>query len=344
MANLTERIDALVALGNYLEQGDQSLLDAIELSHQHNPWFTPHQTERALRSLGSSMLNRYALQSWIAQYPVPQVIEQPVRIGLVMAGNIPLVGFHDFLCVLVSGHHALIKLSEKDRYLLPAMLDKLTEWYPAMQNHWTFVDQLTDLGAVIATGSNNSARYFQAYFGKYPHIIRRNRHSAGVLTGGESQEQLQMLCDDMLSYFGLGCRNVSKLYLPTGYDIQPLMEALERFPEIRDHHRFRNNFDYQYALLLLNQEPHLTNNLVLFRESTSLMSPMATVHFEYYTNDDQLQGFLERDREELQCVVSGRPLPGWDVVPFGQSQCPGLMDYADGVDVMAFLTELQADA
>ena len=344
MVNLTDRINALVALGEFLDEGDPALEEAIVLAGQHNPWFTPAQITKALHSIRTTMLDRDLLTSWVEHYSIPQQIDRPVRVGLVMAGNIPLVGFHDFLCVLVSGHHALVKQSDKDRHLLPVLLDKLDGFHPGLKDHWTLIDQLSYFGAVIATGSNNSARYFQAYFGRYPHIIRRNRHAVGVLTGHETVEQLQLLCEDMLTYFGLGCRNVSKLYLPTEFDFGPLMEALEHNPEIRDHHRFRNNFDYQYALLLLNQDPHRTNNLLLFRETSSLTSPMATVHYEHYRNDDQLLHLLDRDREDLQCVVSGRPLPGFVVLPFGQTQCPGLMDYADGVDVMSFLTQLATHA
>lgn len=324
------------------EYGD--LAQIIVKAGQINPWFTPRQVRLAMSNICSSMLEPSRLQQWITSYALPVSKPDRKKVGLVMAGNIPLVGFHDFLCVWLSGHQSLIKLSEKDALLLTWILTQLKEINPAFEGDWEIVDRLTGFDAVIATGSNNSARYFYAYFGAYPHIIRKNRNAVAVLNGTESSDQLALLAQDILTYFGLGCRNVSKLIVPAGYDFHPLLDIIDQYPELQEHNRYRNNVDYQYTLAIMNQEPHHTHGHLLIRPSVSLLSPMATVFYEEYQDENQINGILDRDRDNIQCIVSDRQLPGIETIPFGNSQCPRLEDYADGVDVMAFLVQLHQDA
>ncbi|MBK7343595.1 MAG: acyl-CoA reductase [Saprospiraceae bacterium] len=324
------------------EYGD--LAQIIVKAGQINPWFTPRQVRLAISNICSSMLEPSRLQQWITSYALPVSKPDRKKVGLVMAGNIPLVGFHDFLCVWLSGHHSLIKLSEKDALLLTWILTQLNGINPAFEGDWEIVDRLTGFDAVIATGSNNSARYFDAYFGAYPHIIRKNRNAVAVLNGTESSDQLALLAQDILTYFGLGCRNVSKLIVPAGYDFHPLLDIIDQYPELQEHNRYRNNVDYQYTLAIMNQEPHHTHGHLLIRPSASLLSPMATVYYEEYQDENQINVILDRDRDNIQCIVSDRQLPGIETIPFGNSQCPRLEDYADGVDVMAFLVQLHQDA
>lgn len=324
------------------EYGD--LAQIIVKAGQINPWFTPRQVRLAMSNICSSMLEPSRLQQWITSYALPVSKPDRKKVGLVMAGNIPLVGFHDFLCVWLSGHQSLIKLSEKDALLLTWILTQLKEINPAFEGDWEIVDRLTGFDAVIATGSNNSARYFDAYFGAYPHMIRKNRNAVAVLNGTESSDQLALLAQDILTYFGLGCRNVSKLIVPAGYDFHPLLDIIDQYPELQEHNRYRNNVDYQYTLAIMNQEPHHTHGHLLIRPSASLLSPMATVYYEEYQDENQINVILDRDRDNIQCIVSDRQLPGIETIPFGNSQCPRLEDYADGVDVMAFLMQLHQDA
>jgi hypothetical protein len=244
------------------------------------------------------------------------------NVGLVMAGNIPLVGFHDFLSVFVSGHRQTIKLSSKDDVLLPHLAGKLREWGAT---GITFADMLKGCDAYIATGSNNSARYFQQYFAKYPSVIRRNRTSVAVLTGRESRDELNLLADDIQLYFGLGCRNVTKIYVPRGYDFVPLLDALKRYAYFFDHDKYRNNYDYQLAIYLMNNRFYMTNDSIVLLENTDLFSPIGTLYYDY-------GAFTPSD--DIQCVV------GQGYMAFGRTQKPGLADYADGVNTLAFLNTL----
>ncbi len=341
---MDQKLHALAALKTILE-GDHSELDRIiDQARQSNPWFTPIQVRTSIKNICDTLLNPERINNWFKRYGLPVQPGQPKKIGLVMAGNIPLVGFHDFLCVWLSGHQAVIKLSEKDNRLLPFILDELVNINPSFTSDWEIVERLKGFDAVIATGSNNSSRYFEAYFGAYPHIIRKNRNGVAVLDGNESPADLKLLAEDILTYFGLGCRNVSKILVPHGYNFKPLLDVFDSYPEIQEHNRYRNNVDYQYALVIMNLEPHHTQGQILFRPSTSLLSPMATVFYEEYSDPKTLQVILERDVEEIQCIVSNLNIPGVVTIPLGKSQHPELTDYADGVDVMEFLINLHRDA
>lgn len=338
---LSQRINALAALGTWVESPDDLLQAAMHRSTLQNPWFTPENITSALQAISSRYLSKEALLEWTAPYEIPDAPAQKT-IGLVLAGNIPLVGFHDVLSVFIAGHRALIKLSDKDSHLLPTLLQWMVTHYPATHAYFSFCEQLKGFDAVIATGSNNSARYFEAYFGKYPHIIRKNRNSVAVLTGRESDDALLALGEDVFSYFGMGCRNVSKLYVPQGYDFQALLSCWETYSHLLHHDKYKNNFDYNYALALLNRQAHITNGIVLITESESLHSRIAGLHMGYYTELGELAKELSRKKEEIQCIVAATELPGLRVLPFGTSQSPGMSDYADDVDTMAFLSSLRS--
>lgn len=342
--NLSHRIALLAELGHYLKTGgDADLERAIRQSYLENQWFTEESTQNALTALANTMLDRDQLTDWARQYELSDRDNQSKTIGVVMAGNIPAVGFHDWLCVFTAGFRAKVKLSDKDKRLLPLLVSKIGEWDKTAWSYTEFTGEnepLTGFDAVIATGSNNTARYFEQYFGKYPHIIRRNRHAVGVLTGQESMEDLYALGRDIFTYFGLGCRNVSKLYVPHGYQFDMLLEALHEYRELAMHNKYKNNFDYNMTLFLLNNMPFLNNGCVLLREDTSLHSRIASVHYEYYGDLYELEKTLTEIRDDIQCVVAKTRLNHFSTLPFGKSQEPGLSDYADGVDVMAFLKGL----
>ena len=334
--NWSERIELLVRLGRHLEGDDEYLQAVMHRTEFHNPWFTKANQGLAIQAITHHFLQRGKLEEWAARYPVSDT-PTGKTVGIVMAGNIPLVGFHDWLCVFMAGHRAQVKLSDKDPYLFPYLLKLLQSWEPAVENQVEVVDKLKDYDAVIATGSNNSARYFEAYFGNRPHIIRRNRNGVAVLSGQETEVELRQLGADVFSFFGLGCRNVAKLYVPAGYDFDPLLEALHEQREIVLHEKYKHNFDYNYALFILNKASFKANGCILLKEDPSLASRIACLHYEYYRNLEQVVAELELRREEVQCIVARPGFLSHPTIPFGSTQQPGLADYADGVDTMAFL-------
>lgn len=352
-------IDSLSELGNKLANPDDQLLELIESEHHYNAWFTPLNTGNAVKAIGR-MLNREDLEQWLDESQEPRVksresgertedvnseIEHPTsdikKIGLVLAGNIPLVGFHDVLCVLASGHHALIKASSQDARLIKYILNLLVEIAPEFKNSFSFVERLEGFDAVIATGSNNTSRYFEYYFGKVPNIIRKNRNSVALLTGHETREQLFMLGHDIFDFFGLGCRNVSKLLVPADYDFVPFFEAIEPHQPIINHHKYNNNYDYNKSIYLVNGDKHLDNGFLLVKEDERLASPLAVLYFEYYDDLHSAETRLSALSENIQCIVTTAPITASNqIVNFGDSQKPRLWDYADGVDTMDFLRGL----
>lgn len=319
------------------------LYDEITQSPNHNPWFTTENVKLAIDAL-SEMLQGDKPAKWIENYLhlMPETVAEPKTVAVIMAGNIPMVGFHDFLCVLISGHKFLGKLSSLDRKLPVALANLLIETEPDFKDLIEFSEgPLGVFDAVIATGSNNSARYFNYYFGKYPHIIRKNRNSAALLTGAEPPEELQLLGHDVFSFFGLGCRNVSKLMVPQGFDITTLKNAWQPFKTLADNHKFFNNYDYFKAVYLINRSPFFDFDFCLLREEGSLSSPVSVVHFEEYQNKNRVSEYLLRETENLQCIASNENWPGIKTQAFGQCQNPGLGDYADQIDTMLFLAGLQ---
>ena len=341
---LDQRVTSLVRLGEHLSGPEDELLTAyMKRTEFNNGWFTLKHQRQSLTAIRDSFLNEDRLWNWIAAYSIPTgapASPPDKTVGLVMAGNIPLVGFHDLLCVYVSGHRARIKLSQKDPYVLPYLLQLLERMAPGAEEYFDVVEQLSGFDAVIATGSNNSARYFEAYFGKYPHIIRKNRTGVAVLTGEETGEQLGGLGRDTFDYYGLGCRNVSKLFVPRGYDFEPLLDALHEWRNYQTHVKWKNNFDYNYALLTLNKEPFYFNGATIIRESTETFSPIATLFFEYYDTPAGLAERLTSLADVTQLVVGALALPSIPIQPFGTAQRPALAAYADGVDTLRFLTGL----
>jgi hypothetical protein len=309
----------------------ESLQELILRQKQFNGWFTEGNVRLALSALGKQ-LNKENLEAWMSNYSHSS---DPKRVGIIMAGNLPLVGFHDLLCVLLSGHKAICKLSSDDRTLLPAMMKQLENWLPELAEFVHFsVGPIGAIDAVIATGSDNSTRYFEQYFGKYPHIFRSSRTSVAILTGDETKEELEALGSDVFQYFGLGCRNVAHLLIHKAFNLNRFFEAIVGYGDLIHHHKYANNYDYNRTIFLLNKVPMLDNNFVLLRENDELFSPLAVVHYQYFSTQDEIEGFLAKHRNEIQAIV------GKDYIPFGQAQCPALSDYADGVDTMAFLSSI----
>lgn len=329
-----ERLAALVKLGNYVGAIDEVELEELMLKvRNENPWFTAGSVNLALEGV-RRYLEEEKLRRWAAQYSNQP--SKPKTIAVVMAGNIPLAGFHDFLSVLVSGHTIMAKVSSKDSVLLPYLSKKLIEIESRFEPLIAMPAQLRHFDAVIATGSDNSSRYFDYYFGKYPHIIRKNRTSCAVLTGKETADELARLGRDVFSYFGLGCRNVSKIYIPANFDPVRLVTAWDIYVDIIHHHKYHNNYDYQKSILLVNKLPFYDSGFVILHENEKLVSPISVVYLERYNTEQELNAKLSDVANKLQCIVGGMD----DYVPFGQAQSPELWDYADRVDTMKFLEAL----
>lgn len=335
---LTQRIETLHALGRQLQQMPE-IQTAIATAERYNPWFTPRFVSQSIQAIGQQMLHADKLNEWLRAYPMHEV---PKTIGLVFAGNIPLVGFHDFLCAYVCGCNMVIKLSSKDEQLFPAVLQALGKADPTVHQRVQLVEKLTGFDAVIATGSDNTNRYFEYYFRNYPNLLRRNRNSVALLTGQETNEELRALADDVCMYFGLGCRNVSKIYVPRGYDVANLLPHFEPYLWMHQHNRYMSNYDYQRTLLLLNKTPHTANDIVMLVENEAIASPLATLHYTYYDNMESALQNCKTQADKIQCIAASVNAPFFDNsrVPLGQTQQPRLSDYADGVDTVQFLLGL----
>lgn len=311
--------------------------DLIQLSQSHNNWFTPENVFFAIQSWTEALTDEN-LSTWLSNYTFENTA--PKKIGLVLAGNIPLVGFHDFICVLISGNHALIKTSSNDQHLIKFLAKYLIALDNRLEDRITFVEgKLEGFDAVIATGSNNTARYFEYYFGSKPNIIRKNRNSVAVLTGNESQEELEALGEDIFRYFGLGCRNVSKLFVPKNYNFEAFFKGMFVHKDIIEYEKYANNYDYNKAVYLMSLFQILDNGFMTIKEDTSYASPISSVFYEYYDSIEDVKSKLEADKELIQCVVSNGVIE--NSFPFGQAQHPKLWDYADNIDTLLFLNNLQ---
>jgi hypothetical protein len=330
--NLQNRINLLQQLKDYLQQNDAEWQAVKAKAATYNGWFIPDFIDVAVNNICTYFLDADKLNQWVTHYHLDNNIT-PKNIGLVMAGNIPLVGFHDFLAVFISGHNQTIKLSSKDDVLLKHIVQKLYSWDISIQNHISFAEMLKGCDAYIATGSNNSARYFEQYFAKYPSIIRRNRTSVAILSGNETANELALLSDDIHTYFGLGCRNVTKLYVPEQYDFVPLLQSFEKYTYFADHNKYKNNYDYQLSLALMNNIYYMTNESTLLIENESIFSAISQLNYSFYKDAKQLTQTLTNNTD-VQCIV------GLNNMPFGNAQKPGLFNYADGVDTMQFLLSL----
>ncbi len=329
---LENKIILFSKLGDYLKSdasADEKYRWAAAARNE-NGWFSEDNVQLALNHVANYYLSEGALRVYTS--PVKSV--ETKAVGIIAAGNIPLVGFHDLMSVVLSGHKALIKLSSSDSVLMKMIIQKLTEWNPEISQFIQVAERLNDADAFIATGSDNSARYFHHYFGKKPHIIRQNRSSVALLRGNETDQQLRDLGNDIFTYFGLGCRNVSKLYVPENYVFDRFFESIEYWNTIRIHHKYNNNYDYNKSIYLVNGDKHLDNGFLLVKEDQNLVSPLSVVFYETYSNENDLDNKLELHRSKLQCIV------GSGHVPFGQSQFPHIDDFADGVNTMEFLAGL----
>ena len=348
-----DKINAFIELGKFLSQFHlekseknnevkhneiyfDRFIDLIQLSQSHNGWFTPDQVYFSLESWAEA-LTEENLNKWLSNYNFSEVKSKTV--GLILAGNIPLVGFHDFLSVLISGHKVLVKTSSNDQHLLPFLASYLIEVAPELKDFITFTEgKLENFDAVIATGSNNTARYFEYYFKDKPSIIRKNRNSVAILNGKESAEDLINLGEDIFRYFGLGCRNVSKLFVPEGYDFKNFFEAIFVYQDIIKYEKYANNYDYNKAVFLMSLFQLLDNGFLTIKEDSSYASPISSVFYEFYKDINDVASRLKNDADSIQCVVSNNLVS--NSIPFGQTQKPNLWDYADNVDTLDFLLQL----
>ncbi len=331
--NLENRIAGICRLEKSIDPSLPDVQEVAERAFFSNRWFTQEHIYQMLQSIRQQFLQEEKLHQWLSGYTIEDG-SPPKTVGLIMAGNIPLVGFHDLLCVLLSGHKALIKLSSKDNILLPWLLEKLFQTNEYWRSRVAVAELLNGMDAAVATGSNNSARYFHYYFDKYPHIIRKNRGSVAVLKGNEATADLLPLGIDIFSYFGLGCRNVSKLLVPEGYSFNHFFASVAPFHYVIEHNKYKNNFDYNLTLLMMNKEPHYCNEFLILKEDSRIVSPVAILHYEFYKNEAELEEKLVKQEEEIQVIA------GENYVPFGKTQMPELWDYADKVDTMEFLLKL----
>ena len=326
--NLQKRIELLGFLGEYLKEDSASYQELRYRAFMENKWFTPEYVFQSGKLIADHMLNKDQLSSFAATYGVREGLKNKT-IGLVMAGNIPYVGFHDLLCIFLSGFRQRIKPSSKDSFMIKNLIQIAVSAFPEFENLVVLDEMLKGCDGYIATGSNNSARYFEHYFSKYPHIIRKNRTSVGVLDGTESAEELEALADDIQLYFGLGCRNVTQVLVPEEYDFVPLLTALRKYDHYRDHEKYRNNFDYQLTIAIMNNRFYMSNDSIVLLKNESPFSPISQLHYQYYT--DKSAAVAALDNNKIQCLV------GKGFIPFGDAQKPGLKDFPDGVDTMEFL-------
>jgi hypothetical protein len=329
---LQQRIAALLHIGAYMSENDTVWQETKKFAEQKNGWFTQDFIDYATNNITQYFLQSDILEKFTSQYNLSKQLTGK-KVGIVIAGNIPLVGFHDFMCVLLSGHTQVIKLSEKDDVLLKHLVNYASITYPELKQIVVFETMLKNCDAYIATGSNNSARYFEQYFGKYPNIIRKNKTSVAVLTGNETTNQLIALADDVHLFFGLGCRNVTKIYVPENYDFVPLLTAFKKYGYFEEHNKYKNNYDYNLAIHILNKVYYMTNESILLIEDERLFSPISQLHYSYYTNITTVISSLT-ENENLQCVV------GDGFEDFGKAQQPQINQFADGVNTMLFLQDL----
>jgi hypothetical protein len=340
--NIENQVLGLIELSTYIKeflaknQEDYNENDIefellLKRSEIENPWFTTDNQKFALKQW-TELLTEENISSWLKNYSVSKISK---RVGLILAGNIPLVGFHDVISVVLSGHIPLIKLSSKDKQMVPFLLKKWNEFSGGVVP-FELVERLENFDAVIATGSNNTARYLEYYFKDHLSIIRKNRTSAAVLKGDETPEELQLLAEDIFRYFGLGCRNVTRVFIPENFVIDRLFESFVGFQDIINHHKYANNYDYNRAVYLLNQDKFWDNNFVMLKEDEKLFSPLSVINFSRYSSLEEVKSFIAENEENIQCIVAKDEL-GLDSIPFGEAQHPALDTYADNVDTMKFL-------
>jgi len=333
---LEERLNTFIKLNQVLiELSAIERAEIIKQAANNNRWFNTSSVEQALSGL-IHLTDPVKMKTWLTGYDL-KPSKQKI-IGLIMAGNIPFIGFHDLICVLLSGHKAAIKLSSQDLFLMQWIIRKLCEIEPAFIDQIDVCEQLKVMDAVIATGSNNTARYFDYYFGKYPHIIRKNRTSVAILNGKETDTELMQLGKDVFTYFGLGCRNVSKIWVPQDYHFLNLLDLWASFTKVADNFKYHNNYEYNKSIYLVNGVNYLDTGFLLLTESEALTSPISVLYYQQYQNLTEVDQYLTQNQDKIQCVVSSQSSRNF--IPFGQTQVPDISDYADGMDVMRFLSTL----
>ena len=329
--NLQTRLNSFFLLKSHLlNNSNQALLEAKTRAYEQNSWFLPEFINQSIRQIANQFLTETALSQWVKMYPTLSAELTHKKIGIVMAGNIPLVGFHDLLSTLIAGHTAVVKRSSKDTVLIDYIIETLLQIDPQWKEAIMVQENLKGCDAYIATGSNNTSLYFEQYFGKYPHIIRKNKTSVAILEGTETLTELNLLADDMMLYFGRGCRNVTQVWVPENYDFLPLLSALKKYNYIIDEHKYKHNYDYQLALLMMGRLFYMDTGAILMSENTSPFAAISQIHYQFYspTKPPSL------DPAAIQCIV------GKNGLAFGSLQQPSLNQYADGVDTLEFLTSL----
>lgn len=335
MVDRSTIIADLATLGRSLNADNEQVEGVIQRAYSENNWLTPENYRKAIH-YWSSVLTEADLEQFTAPYSYAEV---PLKVGIIMAGNLPMVGFHDLVCVLLSGHKAVVKPSSDDKVMMEYLIKSLIGIDPSLADRIEIVERVSDIDAVIATGSNNTYRYFEYYFSKVPNLLRKNRKSMAVLSGNESDEQLKALADDVFEYFGLGCRNVSLMALPRTMRIERILDHLMHYGELINHHKYANNYTYHKAMLLMNSDLHLDGGFVLAREQKELNTPLASIHYFFYDDISEVDEFIQANEQDIQCVVGPYEHPA--AVNFGEAQKPKLQDFADQVDTMDFLQRLK---
>ena len=346
--DLKERIQAFSDLGILLRENsskqkiktfqkwDSELNKLLNDSYQYNSWFTENNLKLSLKNW-SAELNKKNIENWLENYKIE--LKSSKTVAIIMAGNIPIVGFHDLMCSLILGFKCNVKLSSDDKILIPLIVKFIQSRFDGFKEKVFFKNNiLKNFDAVIATGSNNSHKYFEYYFGKYPNLLRKTRHSVAVLNGDESDNELALLSNDVFDYFGLGCRSVSKIFIPKGYDLDLLFNAFYKKRFVIDHNKYVNNYDYNKAVYLMSEEKFYDNGFVILKEEKKLGSPIACVYFEYYEDLVQVQNIIKINNQNIQCVVSNEKI--FNGISFGTTNCPKLSDYADNVDTLKFLLKI----
>ena len=346
--DLKERIQAFSDLGilfrensssqkiKTFQKWDSELNKLLKDSFQHNSWFTENNLKLSLKNW-SAELNKKNIENWLKNYKIE--LKSSKTVAIIMAGNVPIVGFHDLMCSLILGFKCTVKLSSDDKILIPLIVKFIQSRFDGFKEKVFFESNiLKNFDAVIATGSNNSHKYFEYYFGKYPNLLRKTRHSVAVLNGNESDSELAMLSNDVFDYFGLGCRSVSKIFIPKGYDLDLLFNAFYMKRFVIDHNKYANNYDYNKAVYLMSEEKFYDNGFVILKEEKKLGSPIACVYFEYYDDLVQVKNIIKINNQNIQCVVSNEKI--FNGISFGTTQCPKLSDYADNVDTLKFLLKI----
>ncbi len=341
---IAQRIEIFAQLGKRIlnELSINSIFSqTVNNAYKHNPWFTPQNCRYAIESIANEWLTEKNLSNWVSSYPNELFsLKLTKTIAVVMAGNVPFVGFHDLLCTLMVGHRFMGKVSSKDGGLMQGVIDMLIEIEPKLKNYITLTnDRIANFDAVIATGSNNSARYFEHYFGKFPNIIRKNRHSIAVLSGNESNKELQALASDVFMHFGLGCRNVSKLLVPTGYNFEKLIDTFKAHSNVINHNKYANNYEYYRAIYLMNRIEHLDTGFMLLKPDENLGSPVGVLFFQNYYSIESVNSYISANADKLQCIVSSAN-GITNSIGFGKAQNPDINDYSDGIDTIKFLAEV----